>query len=332
MRDLARKSILPFARSARLDSLIRWSGQFTIFPFYHTVSEKHSPHTEHLYATRSLQEFEKDLEQLLKWFEPVSLGDFLEQPDDGNGKQRMVLSFDDGLKECHQYIAPMLKKRGIPALFFLNNRFIDNGGLFYRYKASLLINLVRKDGKAGLKVADFLKIRNDQIEKTILMIGYQQLALLDEMAEKVELDFSVYLRERPVYLDTSEVKELLKWGFDIGGHSFDHVDFTNLDAEGMIHQVRESMDDLQKRFGISSRYFSFPFTSDGVPREVINRLLEEGIAQVLMGTAGLKKTDQAGFIQRIPMEDMELPALEVLKIEYLYYLLKMPLGRNRLRY
>ena len=94
-------------------------------------------------------------------------------------------------------------------------------------------------------------------------------------------------------------------------------------------QVRDSIEDLQQRFGVSSRLFSFPFYKRRVSLRSHHQLLEEEVADVLLGTAGLKKTGKAGFIQRIPMEEFEYPALEALKTEYLYYLMKKPLGRNQ---
>ena len=64
-------------------------------------------------------------------------------------------ALDDGLSGCHRYIAPLLRKKGIPASFFLNNRFIDNKSLFYRYKASLLVHQVKKDCRSRERVAEF---------------------------------------------------------------------------------------------------------------------------------------------------------------------------------
>jgi len=180
-------------------------------------------------------------------------------------------------------------------------------------------------------VADFLKIDKEQVEASIKMIAWDQRTLLDALAKEAELDYAGYLRIRPVYLSSGEVEELLNWGFDIGAHSSDHVDFNSLDANDMKKQVRASIKDLQKRFGIQTAYFSFPFTSDGIPREVIDTLLEKGTARALLGTAGLKRTGKPEYIQRIPMEKYKTPVLDTLKAEYLYYLLKMPLGRNRLR-
>jgi hypothetical protein len=65
---------------------------------------------------------------------------------------------------------------------------------------------------------------------------------------------------------------------------------------------------------------------------VINSLLDKGTATALLGTAGLKRTGRRDYIQRIPMEGSAASALETLQTEYLYYLLKKPIGKNLLRY
>ena len=331
MKERIRNILTTIARPMNLDKLISWSGQDSFFPFYHTVSPEALPHVSHLYRLVKSAAFENDLDQLLLRFEPVSLGDYLENRGGKKGKRRMVLTFDDGLKECYDIIAPMLMKKGIPATFFLNNRFIDNRGLFYRYKASLLVHQVRDDCRAKEKVADYLHIDKELVEASIKMIAWDQRALLDVLAGVAELDYASYLRTRPVYLSSWEIEKLLDWGFEVGGHSSDHMDFSGLDPDQMVKQVRSSIGDLQKRFGIHTAYFSFPFTSDGVPRKVIDTLLDQGSATALLGTAGLKRTGKHAYIQRVPMEQYNTPALETLKTEYFYYLLKMPLGRNRLR-
>lgn len=332
MNERFRNRLTSMARPMNLNRMISWSGQATVFPFYHTVSPESLPHISHLYRVLKPAEFETDLDNLLKYFEPLSLGDYLESEGGKRGRPAMVLTFDDGLKGCYEFIAPLLIKRGIPAAFFLNNKFIDNRGLFYRYKASLLIHQVREDCRAKEKVAAFLKIKAELVETSIRMIGWDQGALLEALAREAELDYSVYLRTRPVYMSSEEVEKLLEWGFDIGAHSSDHADFASLKPDEMLQQVRSSMDDLQKRFATPTAYFSFPFTSDGVPEKVIDTLLKEETATALMGTAGMKRTGRPAYIQRIPMEQYETGAIDTLKTEYLYYLLKIPLGKNRLRY
>ena len=340
MAGLIRRRIANISRRLSLEGMIRLTGQSHIFPFYHVVSDWHLPHIRHLYRYRRVDEFEKDLEQMLTYYEPVSLSDFLRITHHGlhkpriEGKRRrlMVLTFDDGLVECHQTIAPILKQKGVPATFFLNNYFIDNRGLFYRFRASLVIDKIISDCKAREKAAEFLDIPEDRIEVAIGMIKYDQHALLDRLAREVEVDFVDYLREYPVYMNSQQVKELVDWGFEIGGHSPEHADFSTLDPEEIIAQVKASIEDLRQRFGTSNSYFSFPFTSRSVSGEIIKTLMEEHHVEALLGTSGLKKTGKQGFIQRIPMEEFDMPALEALKGEYLYYMLKKPLFRNRYRY
>jgi peptidoglycan/xylan/chitin deacetylase (PgdA/CDA1 family) len=275
-------------------------------------------------------EFEKDLEELLQYFLPLSLGDYLEGTSLQKGKPCMVLSFDDGLAECHNYIAPLLKKKGIPAAFFLNNHFIDNKELFYRYKASLLIDRMKSDSKVLEEVAAYLDIPAKRAVESILLIGQDQVSLLDALMKEAKIDVAGYQKEHPVYMSSKQIMDLVDWGFEIGGHSPAHADFSRLESGEIFTQVRSSVEDLQARFQVNTRYFSFPFTSAGIPTEVIHRLLDEGVAEVLLGTAGLKQTDKTHFIQRIPMEEFEGPARKALKTEYLYYLMKGPFGRNKL--
>lgn len=320
------------ARLIHLRSLIAMSGQKTIFPFYHVVSDRYLPHISHLYAFRNPSEFERDLESLIRIFKPVQLEDYLDVTVQGGRQRRMVLSFDDGLAECHTFIAPLLKKKGIPAIFFLNNRYIDNRALFFRYKASILIDLVSSDRKACNKAADTLVVPENQVVSALKMITGPRKHLLDPLASELGLDFQRYMEMQPVYMSAEQIHDLLEWGFDIGGHGADHEEFSLMEEDEMIRQVRESVEDLQERFGVKTAWFSFPFTSDGVPGSVIRTLLEENVAGALFGTAGLKKTGLRRFIQRIPMESMQGNALKRLKTEYLYYLLKIPLGKNRLRY
>ncbi len=282
-----------------------------------------------LYPYRSAEGFESDLEELLRWFEPVALGDYLAIENPDKRRNVMVITFDDGLSGCYEVIVPLLRRKGIPAVFFLNNNFIDNRELFFRYKASILVHRINSGTVSRKRAADFLSIPEKKVTYAILKISHHQRSVLDELAELLGVDFQGYLRERPVYLTSPQVIEMIKWGFEIGGHSPDHADFTELDPEEMISQVSWSIEDLRQRFAVTTGYFSFPFTSFGVPDHVIETLLNGQVAEALMGTSGMKQTGRFRFIQRIPMEEFNESALNAIKAEYLYYLIKAPLGRNR---
>ena len=344
MSERKRHTLSFLARRFRLSRLISLTGLRDVFPFYHSVSGHELPHIRHLYTLRTPGEFEKDLDVFLRWYEPVTLSDYLKDAEEylSRGPERkaaqrkrkgkMVLSFDDGLAECHSHVAPLLLRKGIPAVFFLNNDFIDNRDLFFRYKASILVDKVSSEPKAMKHLAEYLEIPEAHIVKAVLKVRYTQRPLLDTLAEVTEVDFREYLGKQPVYMTSPQVRDLVQWGFQLGGHSRDHADFSLLDEGDLSTQVSQSIKDIQKRFAIPYAYFSFPFTSDGIPGKVLEYVLDEGLADAVFGTAGLKKTGHPRFIQRIPMEAYGLSGPDALKTEYFYYLVKGLIGRNRYRY
>jgi len=326
MEDKRRKRISRFADFSSLRGMVALSGKTTIFPFYHTVSDRPLPHIRHLYDCKDRQQFEQDMEFLLKYYAPVSIEDYLSQK--AGRKRRMVLSFDDGLAECHSYIAPYLRKKGVPAIFFLNNDFIDNRDLFHRYQASLLTELVQRDSHARLKAAEFLVIPESQVVEAIRMIRFRQKPLLDSLCLDLEFDPARYVRDQPIFMDTEQIRDLVDWGFHLGAHSANHREFFEMEPRRIPSEVSRSMTDLKRRFRVTPACFAFPFTSDGVPENLVDELLREGTVDVVFGTAGLKNTGMDRFIQRIPMEKLYLPAGRLLRTEYLYYLLKALVGQN----
>ena len=319
------------SRHLDIRTLVRASGQKVIFPFWHVFSDRKLPHIMHLYPYPDEDRFEADLDSLLRVFTPLSIEDYLKL-DPGTvpkGKPAMVLSFDDGLSQCHSVIAPILKRKGIPAVFFLNNDFIDNRGLFYRYKASALVEHLSADKKMLAEAAEFLAIPDYQVRDALMMVNYRQGPLLDAVALQVELDWAVYMRDYPVYMSTEQIRHLLDLGFHVGAHSTDHPEFNLMEEKQMEAAVGLSMRGISTEFRVRPLCFAFPFTSDGVPAGVIDGLLEDGVADILLGTSGLKRTGRMAFRQRIPMEHGELDARGVLKAEYIYYLFKGLLGRNK---
>jgi len=133
-----------------LTSLIKCSGHQVFFPFYHAVDNEDQPHIKHLYPVKSIHQFENELDTLLKHFKPIDLDKLisLNQSNEKPKKPSIHLSFDDGLRQCYDIIAPILNKRGIPATFFINSAFVENKDLMYRYKISLIYD-TRTDKRVG---------------------------------------------------------------------------------------------------------------------------------------------------------------------------------------
>ncbi len=319
-------------------TLTRLTKQNIILPFYHTVSDDDLPHLRYSYNIRTIGQFIKDLDFLLKSFVPVGFSD-LKDFITGVRKLKkpvMALSFDDGLKEVHDVIAPLLIQKGIPATIFINPEFVDNKGLLYKYKASLIIDrLDRADHPGNLyeiinsRLGTDIRRRSHMV-RSILNIGYEQQDILDTVAELVDLDFSTFLRIRKPYLTVEQISRLQDQGFRIGSHSLDHPLYSGLDLEQQLEQTKKSLEWITETFGPDYRYFSFPFTDDGVSAEFFNAVFhpDKPLADMVFGTAGLKKTILPFHFQRIPVEDSGLRARFFIRGEYVYYMLKGLAGKN----
>jgi peptidoglycan/xylan/chitin deacetylase (PgdA/CDA1 family) len=249
------------------------------------------------------------------------------------------LSFDDGLREFHDVAAPILLRKGIPAVCFLNSAFIDNADLFYRYKASLLIDRLQK--RTGNEEQENLVgtwFKENHLAQTadyqsLLKVSYTKRHLLDELALLLGLDFNAFLRDQRPYLTSEEIASLIQKGFSFGSHSIDHPEYRFLTEEEQLRQTAESIRVIRLKFGISEKLFSFPFTDYEVKNSFYAKIFDplQPIADLSFGGAGLKKDPVRRNFQRIAFEGTTMDARQILGTEYLYYMIKSIFGKNIIR-
>lgn len=281
-------------------------------PFYHVISENELPYILN-YPYRNPIQFEKELDYFLKYFKPVSL-DCLLKNDDKN-KNIFHLSFDDGLRESAELIAPILLKKGIPATFFVNSGFVDNKKLFHRYKASLILSELKT--KPNQKAEEYLNNFGLNM-KNILQTDFQKINILNEAAKIIEIDFDNFLQKEKPYLTTPQIVNLKEQGFTIGAHSENHLEFWKISEEEQITEIKKSMSWIVKNFNPEIKTFSFPFTDSGVSLELLQKLKLENICDLTFGTAGLKYDECKTHFQRYPVEQPGSFKLN-LKTEWIYF-------------
>jgi len=319
MKNLLTKTL---SRTAPILPFRYWQGLWgdkLFLPFYHLVSNESPPHIRHLYPVRTERQFREDLDFLLKHFQPIDLQTLWGHVFEKRVFDRPVfhLSFDDGLRECHEVIMPILQEKGIPATFFLNPDFIDNHGLMFRYKASLL-SVAHLQGVPHLKDP--------------LAVKYENRHLLDTFAEGIGLDFMAFLADQKPYLSTAQIQNMQAKGFTFGAHSLDHPQYSQIPLDEQIRQTVESLSVVKSRFGVALHTFAFPFTDDGVGLEFFNTVQEKlGEPLLSFGSAGAKRDVVATHLQRFAMERTLLPARNVVSAELAKAVLRRMLGRNIVR-
>lgn len=339
-KDIFFRGMVHLARQFTLDSLIQRSRQHLMVPVYHLVADTPPPHVKNLYKIKSTQQFKDELDCFLKYYRPIDLPDLIKGLSSGEpiNENSFLLTFDDGLREFKDVIAAVLREKGVPAICFLNSDFIDNKGLFFRYKASLLIDHIKKEKlekativQAWMRSNQFHE--NSGIENILLSIPYSKRELLDQLAATVRLSFDDYLEKEEPYLRSADIQALQKQGFHFGAHSCDHPPYKEISFAEQQQQTAKSLYEIKEQFDPEYNLFAFPFTDDGVSRKFFHWLhkREHRLTDLSFGTAGLKKEQYPRHIQRIPFELYDLSAEDVLKLEHLYYWVKGFLGRNRVR-
>lgn len=300
-------------------------------PVYHAVSNFHLPHLKHIINYKSEKEFEKDLEILSQNFQFLNWDEFKDFRN-GNFKPKKkiaLLTFDDGLSEFHDVVVPILERKGIYAINFINPKFIDNKDLMYRCKASLLIERILQSDKKPLNVFDDI-IGNDKLKKLFIRkihgMTYSEPERLDGLAKHFRENFNDFLVKYKPYMTLEQLKAVTKKGFGISNHGFDHPLYHELNLEEQILNTTQSYDYLNENDFITES-FAFPFTDFGVKQEFFEKIFSTNDLFCSFGSAGLKWDSFDKNLQRIPMEKGK-DANQILKEEIAYFNLKKLLNKN----
>ncbi len=315
--------------SRSIPSLIKKSGINIIFPFYHNVSDEDVMHIKHLYPSKNSNSFINDLDFLLKYYKPLSIDDFLEKKYDPT-QNYFVLSFDDGLRKMFDVVRPILNKKGIPAVFFLNSAFVDNIDLFYRYKVSIIIDHLQDENIRNIVNKTLQSDSSDikKITEQLLSLTYADQNIINKIGRETQIDFERYLKEVAPYMTAAEIKQMIAEGYKFGGHGHDHPLYQNITTEEQFDQTKKSIFFVEDNFPGQKKYFAFPFTAEGVDNKTIGRIKTELKIDLLFGTGGLRDPYTSAVIERIPMENGTLNAEQIIKNEYSWYLLKRLVGKK----
>lgn len=118
--------------------------------------------TFHHVPPHSIARFEANLRFLKKRTNVVSLDDFMHGRLSAD-RTNVVLTFDDGYKSWVTDVAPILKRLGLPAIFFVASGFVglsrEDGDTFMRTK--LLLSPDRDAAASGLSEAEVRSLVDD---------------------------------------------------------------------------------------------------------------------------------------------------------------------------
>lgn len=310
-----------------LQFLIRTSPVKSVFPYHHIVSDEDVPHISNLYSYKNTTEFKKDLEFLLKKFKPIHPADLVDYVKQHGclPEKRFLLTFDDGFREIYEVVAPILKAKDIPAIFFVNPAFVDNKEMFYRNKISVLLGEIKQSGPSAVKkIATILSSLEDyqDIRNAMLRIRQTNKELLNEIADVLNISFKEYLEKRRPWLTTQQIKGLSDQGFCLGGHSWNHPYYQSIPLEEQVKQTIDSCN-YARQFQNHTVTFAFPHFDADLSQELFDAILkEENKIDLLFGTQNQKNEINNKMIHRFNCERPGLPISQHIKGVLLYSVLQ----------
>lgn len=301
-----------------------------LIAYFHILSDEDVIHVKHLYKYKNTRQFNEDIDFILKSYSPISLRELFNSIKNSHRlpENAFLLTFDDGYREINDIVAPILLEKGIPATFFVCSAFTDNNQLWYRNKASLLIERYQRSRSTSLelKLSVLLrsrKLKFDDIPSGILSVSYLQRDLLDDIANVLEVDFNDYLHTHKPYLTSDHIKKLIENGFTMGAHSIDHPQYFLLPLEEQLRQTMKSVRFVRETFHLDYGVFSFPFSDYKVSDEFFSRLFHYRFIDLTFGTAGPMKDLILTNLQRINLEMPHVKAERIIENVYAERLARM---------
>lgn len=236
---------------------------------FHNISSADSPFTKRTNVTTTPREFEAALRFLTAHYTPVRLNEVLADVEGRRLPPRAVLvTFDDAYESVADVAAPLCRKLGVPALFFVNAAFLDNQRLapddLVCYVANVLgmqpINtaarVVRGSEHRDLhSLADVFAV----LFPALTLAGRK--AFVDVLNDVAGINEPKLAAQAGLYLTSRQLRSLASFDFEIGNHTLSHVHCRTLSQSDCTQEVEANKAQLEAVSGTTVRSFSVPYGS-----------------------------------------------------------------------
>lgn len=259
--------------------------------------------------------FETQMKYLKDNFSVISLRKALEMSHDSNDKlgARVVLTFDDGLRNNYSIAYPILSRYRLPATFFVCPGLIESQKWQWPYDVKQRLLSCNKNDLAifcnNYGIGDRVVV-NDNGEVDVRKIVSYMKTVKTDVRKKMEIFiWSMTQNFKPTALQNKmfstmnwdELRSLSPDLITIGSHTVNHPILTNLPFEEMLFEIQESRHWLERRLNRPIEYFCYP---NGDYDEPTSKVVAENYKAAVTTKEGFfNKEDDVYQIHRIPAPD-----------------------------
>ena len=214
-------------------------------------------------------EFEARMRWVRDWFNVLPLAQAIDRLGSGTIPARaLAITFDDGYADNEELAAPILKRLGMTATFFVATGFLSGGSMWndqvieaIRGCESTSIDLT----SLGLASHSMASTESRREAISALLTGIKHLeparrqALTDGIVSAAGGKVPPRLMMRP-----EQVRSLRMHGMDVGAHTVTHPILTRLSPGAALTEMRDSKVELERILGEPVGLFAYP---NGVPAQ-----------------------------------------------------------------
>lgn len=216
-------------------------------------------------------EFAWQMAHLARHFRPVSCQQVADALHHGKALPRraVMVTFDDGFRDNYEVAFPVLKRLGMPAVFFLSTGYIGGQQLFWFDR---VVHLLLRSAAPSLQLEALgmtLKLTGDAMARRAVAIELlNRLKLASEterllVLRQLELAANVLINEDESALSLpmtwAQVREMAQAGMEFGSHTVSHPILSAMsDAKQLGMELEASKDDIERATGQSVIALAYP--------------------------------------------------------------------------
>jgi peptidoglycan/xylan/chitin deacetylase (PgdA/CDA1 family) len=236
---------------------------------FHHISAEESPFTTGINVSTTPEKFEAALRFLTTYYTPVRLEDVLTDVGGRGLPPRAVLvTFDDAYASVLEVAAPLCRKYGVPAVYFVNAAFLNNQRLAADNLVCYVANLqgletinaaVRTVGRTEFSELHSLSEVFSSFFPSITLA--EREAFLEALRHLARISERQLAEESALYLTTQQLRALASFDFEIGNHTYSHVHCRRLSREEFGQEIDRNKTELEALSGAKVQSFSQPYGS-----------------------------------------------------------------------
>lgn len=202
-----------------------------------------------LITTRML---EHHIDWLAKHFDLISLDEIGRRLEAGRPFRRpaAAITFDDGYSDVYRNAFPLLKRKGIPAGFFVVTEVVGTQRMQIYDKLYLLLSRLHARTPE----------QEDPFHATTRLLTTRSQTEVREIVQSLEerMPIEKEVADEMAPLTWPMISEMQRSGFTIGSHTANHTLLTQESLERAQTQLTESRRVLEDRLKISINHFAYP--------------------------------------------------------------------------